>query len=109
MDNHFDLQICGLQPPGPGRVLAVAFTRENCASCPRLKRRLDRLDAGAPVDVALIDTALTPEAASVNGIDRVPSLFLVDANGDLIRRWIGEPLAGTLERTVAEHLASRSA
>lgn len=86
--------------PVPGRITALVLTSARCAPCSRVISRLERLDG---VTVQRIEVA-GREAMERLGVDRIPELWLVGAGGDVIRHWVGEPLAGTLERTVAAAL-----
>lgn len=91
-----------LELPAPGRITALVLTSARCAPCSRVISRLEHLDG---VTVQTIEVA-DREAMERLGVFRVPELWLVDSSGDVIRHWVGEPLAGTLERTVAAALGS---
>lgn len=88
----------GATLPVAGRLLAVLVTSPTCVPCRRVRDRLDRLEG---IDIHSVDAS----EVDAPGFDRVPHLWLVDAAGDVVRDWVGEPLAGVLERTVAQSLS----
>lgn len=99
LPKHLTLADLSLQPPPSGRALVVLFSTRDCSACLPARRRLERL---AEADVVEFDLTDGPDAASELGIDGVPALLVYGADGGLVRSWIGEPLAGTLERAVRD-------
>jgi hypothetical protein len=97
LPRHVTLEDLSLPAPSPGRALVVLFSTRDCSACMPARRRLDRL---AEADVVEFDLTDGPDAATELGIDGVPALLVYGADGVLVRSWIGEPLAGTLERAV---------
>lgn len=77
----------------------MVFVSSGCATCARLQAEL--AEAGA-ADVAVLDWDESPELFLAAGIDRVPTLVRLDADGtgwmvqgvpsaDRLRKWLGDP------------------
>lgn len=98
---ELDLAGFGLAAPGRGELLGVVFTHPECESCAPLTRRLEGIEALTP---AAVDVTVDPDAVRAAGVASVPTLVLVDADGDVVRSWTGTPLAGTVEETVRRSL-----
>lgn len=96
-----DLATLGVDSPPEGRLLGLVFTHPACDSCDPLSRRIAGIDA---VDLAVVDVSVAPDVVRAAGITSVPTLVLVGSDGSVVRSWVGTPLAGTVEETVARHL-----
>ncbi len=103
LPRSIELAACGLDAPADGELLAIMFKRAECDGCVRLPDRLSRIAEAVPLDVVEIDAADNRAAAEANNVDAVPVLYLVTSSGDVLRSWIGEPLAGTLEHCVLDY------
>ncbi len=102
-EQELDYRELRIELPENGRLLAVLFSNSQCSSCESLLPRLERIALQCrALDIVEID--VSSNAVVGVTLDHTPAVYVVDSAGDLIRRWIGEPLAGTLERTVLNAL-----
>lgn len=69
----------------------VQFSSKVCASCPQVRRALQRVTAGRP-DVALVELDVDDHMDLVRelGILRTPTVFVLDRNGRVRARTSGQ-------------------
>lgn len=99
--DSLDVEALGLSVPPEGALLGVLFTHPRCDSCRPLVRRLDDVDG---VQAAVVDVTAATRFVRAAGVSSVPTLVLVDRRGEVVRSWVGTPLAGTVEETVRQAL-----
>lgn len=101
LPEELDLARLGLAVPGRGELLGVVFTHPACRSCGPLTRRVAGIEG---LTTAVVDVSDDPVTVRAAGVESVPTLVLVDDGGEVVRSWIGTPLAGTVEETVRRRL-----
>lgn len=84
--------------------LVAVFTSASCDSCAGVHARALPLDAGdsGPVCVQEIEVASEAELHRRYGIDAVPLVLIVDADGVVVRHFLGPVTATDLWAAVAE-------
>lgn len=84
--------------------LVAVFTSATCSTCAGVWERAEPLDAGpgGPVAVQQVEVGAEPEIHRRYGIDAVPLVIVVDADGVVVRHFIGPVTATDLWAAVAE-------
>jgi hypothetical protein len=81
--------------------LVVAFTSETCLACSGTWSKTELLESDQ-VAVQRVDAVADKALHDRYRIDAVPTLVIVDAAGDTVRSFVGEPTATDLWAAVAE-------
>ncbi len=88
-----------IRPDAPWLVLL--FSSETCDSCARARRIADPV-ASPQVAVQEVDAVRDKALHDRYGIEAVPTLLIVDADGLVVGRFLGPPTAADLWATLAE-------
>jgi thiol-disulfide isomerase/thioredoxin len=88
---------------GAGPVTLLQFSSPTCAPCDRLRAVCEAVAADVSgVRHVEVDVAESLDEARAYGVWRVPTLLVVDAAGQVVRRSSGVPDAGKLRAAVRE-------
>lgn len=83
--------------------LVVVFTSSTCAACEGVAMRAAPLDTPeGPVTVQIAEVGLAPELHRRYGIDAVPMVLIADADGVVVRHFVGPVTATDLWAAMAE-------
>jgi thioredoxin-like negative regulator of GroEL len=86
-----------------GPVTLLQFSSPTCAPCDRLRAVCETVAAEVSgVRHVEVDVAESLDEARAYGVWRVPTLLVVDAAGQVVRRTSGVPDAGRLREAVRE-------
>lgn len=88
----------------------VEFTAPDCVPCRATAAVLEEVAADrSDVTVAAVDVAEGLELARAHGVLRAPTTFLVDAEGTIVSRTGGVPVAENLRTLLGDVAGSRAA
>jgi hypothetical protein len=84
--------------------LVIAFTSHTCDSCAGVWDKVRHLDADGtgPVGVHQVEVGAEPALHDRYGVDAVPLVLIVDAEGVVVRHFLGPVTATDLWAAVAE-------
>lgn len=84
--------------------LVAVFTSATCETCAGMWEKARQLDAdgAGPVAVQQLEVTAAPEVHRRYGIDAVPLVLIVDADGVVVRHFLGPVTATDLWAAVAE-------
>jgi thiol-disulfide isomerase/thioredoxin len=93
--------------PEDANLTVVQFSTSTCAPCRATRDRLERMQADRP-NLAVVHVDAEQHLDAVRDLDvrRTPTLFYLDATGDLVGRSSGAPRPDELTALVTAHTGS---